>query len=183
MTTASSEAIELADLLRVGFDGPPAGFCRGDDPSGRSAAEIGAAARVAGFRTRVVDGRDAATLAGLFDAFGRVWDFGSHFGHNRDAFDEAMRDLDGPPRTPAAALLTVVDHGERILADEPEALAWLTDSLYFYREHYRDRDPAAGFGLLLCLPAEAIAGESQRWRAAGLDPVAVQVPGFRHEKD
>ncbi|MXP23813.1 hypothetical protein GIY30_20970 [Gordonia sp. HNM0687] len=121
-------------------------------------------------RLRHVDGRAMPSISSLLDEFARAWGFPDHFGHNRDAFDDCMRDLDadaptdGPPLT---AVVTVVDHAESLLRREPDELRWFADSLSFYRDHYRDRREPLPFAVILLTPAALTSWVTERWRDAG----------------
>ncbi|GAC70041.1 barstar family protein [Gordonia soli] len=133
---------------------------------------------VPGITARTLDGSMMTTVSGLLDEFTRRWDLAKTAGRNRDALDDAMRDLDGPAvsagRPTPDGYLTRIVHADAILTSAPDELGWFAESLVFYRDHYRDHTrPAASFGvLLLTLPTlrESVA---DRWRAVGVTPAEV----------
>ncbi|MGW0039098.1 barstar family protein [Gordonia sp. NPDC003376] len=132
-----------------------------------------------GVELRVTDGARLRTRKALFTEFARIWTFPAYFGHNADAFDECMRDLDefardaGKP-TPTG-YLTVITGAQRLLTSASE-FAWFAQSITFYRDHYRDvASPPAPFAVLLAAPETARAEVIARWRSAGMPPVRVTV--------
>lgn len=109
-----------------------------------------------GLVARRVDGADMRTVAGVLTALADAWEFPDHFGHNRDALDDCMRDLPASLRTsegtPSTGWLTIALNASQILADEPDELAWFAESIDFWRSETRgrrfavllvDADPAA----------------------------------------
>src|SRR3990167_6838689 len=48
----------------------------------------------AGFALRVIHGKKCSTPAGLFTEFARALDFPDYFGHNWDAMEECLADLE-----------------------------------------------------------------------------------------
>lgn len=124
---------------------------------------------------RSVDADRMGTLGDLFDEFARAWGFPDHFGHNKDAFDDCMRDLDATvpaDAAPTTAYLTIIEDSARLLRAEPDELSWFVESLGFYRDHYRDvADPPAAFAVLLLTPPTLARRVETRWHDAG-SPVA-----------
>ncbi|AZG46214.1 barstar family protein [Gordonia insulae] len=125
---------------------------------------------------RSVDADRMDTVPALLDEFARAWHFPGHFGHNKDAFDDCMRDLDGdrPDHVAApTAYLTIIEDAPRLLRGEPDELRWFADSLAFYRDHYRDvADPTAAFAVVLLAPPTLRRRIESRWHDAG-SPVAL----------
>ncbi|MGV9709292.1 barstar family protein [Gordonia sp. NPDC003424] len=128
----------------------------------------------ADFRTRTLDADAAPTMATLLDSLARAWQFPDHFGRNKDALDDCMRDLDSDVHgSPAAGYLTVIAHPEKLLREAPDELRWFADSLAFYRDHYRDvADPPATFAVLLHTDSSHRHEVENRWRDTG-SPIAV----------
>lgn len=94
-----------------------------------------------GVVARRVDAAEITTVDDLLDAFALAWDFPDHFGFNRDALDDCMRDLPDDLRTPegtaSTGYLTVVGHADRLLAAEADALEWFAESVEFWHDHHR----------------------------------------------
>ncbi|MDS1116090.1 barstar family protein [Gordonia westfalica] len=122
-------------------------------------------------RLRTISGTAATTTGTLYTTFARVWDFPDHFGRNRDAFDDCMRDLDTPDadgRTPTA-IVTHITHAHRLLDEDDATFTWFADSIGFYRDHYRDAGRT--FALILSTSRSRASAVLARWTAAGV-PVA-----------
>ncbi|WP_232716069.1 barstar family protein [Gordonia metallireducens] len=122
-------------------------------------------------RLRTISGTAATTTGTMYSTFARVWDFPDHFGRNRDAFDDCMRDLDAPDadgRTPAA-IVTHITQAHRLLDEDDATFTWFADSIGFYRDHYRD--VGRTFVLILSTSASRVSAVRARWDRAGV-PVA-----------
>jgi len=168
-------SVEPAAFLHAAAgDGPAVGLALAG-PGGDAPSTAGTAAVA-----RRISGAAARTLDELFTAFARAWDFPAHFGGNKDAFDDAVLDLN--PRlftatgAPARGYLTVITEAEQLLnAADPDDFGWFAESIDYYRADYRDRSPAdrRGFAVLLVSEPAAAAAVRERWTAAGVAPVAV----------
>lgn len=145
--------------------GPASGSVEVTADAARAARRV-AAARAAGWSVARLAGDRARTVTGVLDESARAWSFPDYFGRNRDALDECMREL---PETAGEArgYLTVVDHGELLLADVPGERGWLAESWNFYAAHYRGR--RLGFAVLLHIRDLSPAPVAAAWRAAGAD--------------
>ncbi|GAB08466.1 hypothetical protein GOARA_012_00160 [Gordonia araii NBRC 100433] len=119
-----------------------------------------------GVLVRRIDARDARTLAGLYRCMAKAWDFPAHFGANKDAFDDVMRDL---PET-GRGYLTEITHPAVLLEDSPDDLAWFAGSIAFYADEYA---PDRQFGVLLLARRSEEAATGRVWSAAGADVVTV----------
>lgn len=118
---------------------------------------------------RSVDARDMTTVNGVLDEFARAWDFPDYFGHNKDAFDECMRDLDS--QDGRAAYVTVVSHASALLREVPAERSWFAESMLFYRDHYRDiASPPASFAVVLICADDDADDLDRVWSAAGAPP-------------
>lgn len=151
----------LADFLTRALDGgAPVGLVTGEVSSCGTGVVV-----------RRIDGARSRTLDGLYRAFAAAWDFPEHFGHNKDAFDDSIRDLNPALRTATGGAgrgyLTVVDHAADLLTDATDGdFAWFADSIAFYRDSYRDVGRV--FAVVLgCSPDQA-SGLIERWAAAGV---------------
>jgi hypothetical protein len=134
-----------------------------------------------GIEVRMIDGARTNTLDALFDAFGEAWHFPPDFVHNRDAFDDWMRDFDNLTnlaldKPPAAGYLTDITAAQLILTEQPDLFSWFAEIMPFYRDYYRDEaDPPAVFGLLLSTPASKLNEVRERWLTAGVQVAIVTI--------
>ena len=128
------------------------------------------------YEYREVTGRTMTTVNGLYETYARAWDFPDYFGHNADAFDECMRELDdsaGPTDSPAGYLTNIVD-ADRLLAADRGAFDWFATSQLRFRDHYRDvAVPHRTFATLLETSADRRRELITRWRRAGVTVVTV----------
>ncbi|MEO9326497.1 barstar family protein [Gordonia aurantiaca] len=119
-------------------------------------------------RVRTVSGTTATTLGGLYTSFARVWGFPDHFGRNKDAFDDCMRDLDAPDaegRVPDTIVVHITQ-AHRLLDDDRSGFDWFAESVDFYRDHYRDA--GRGFAVILSTSSSRLAAVRSRWQEAGV---------------
>ncbi|WP_143965826.1 barstar family protein [Gordonia zhaorongruii] len=120
-----------------------------------------------GSATRRVDASSMRTVSGIFDELARAWRFPDHFGRNKDALDDCMRDLPTRLRTPeggaATTCLTVVTHAEQLLADEPDELDWFAESIDFWSDAHRAQ--GRGFAFLLIAADDGAVNLHGRWAA------------------
>jgi len=134
----------------------------------------------AGTELRVVDGEHTKTLDALFDVFAEVWHFPPWFGHNKDAFNDFMRDLDNmvnvaTGRPPAPGYLTYITNAHLVFAEQPDVFSWFAKKMPFYRDYYRDEaSPPAAFGLLLSAPDGQLDEVRERWLKADIPIAAVE---------
>jgi RNAse (barnase) inhibitor barstar len=70
-----------------------------------------------GFLSRVLRGSKCRTASGLFSEFARALDFPDYFGHNWDALEECLADLEWLPAKGYALLLT---DAEQVLSGDEE---------------------------------------------------------------
>ncbi len=77
-----------------------------------SESDLGAELSADGGLIRMLDAGRMETVAGLFDEFQRVLDFPDYFGHNWDALDECLCDLEW---LPAPSYRLVIESAPRLL--------------------------------------------------------------------
>jgi hypothetical protein len=120
---------------------------------------------------REVRGPVMPTVAGVFNEFAAAFQFPYYFGHNKDAFDECMRDLDefvGP----AGRYLVVVREAPGLLAGAPVERDWFFGAMDFYATEWIRRGVA--FRVVLQAPP---ASSSATQPIAGPDwPVRLGLP-------
>lgn len=85
-------------------------------PAGTTASSLVKAP--AGFALRVINGKKCATAAGVFTEFARALGFPDYFGHNWDAMEECLADLEWLPAKGYVLLIT--DAQAVIPGDEEE---------------------------------------------------------------
>jgi hypothetical protein len=120
---------------------------------------------------RVLRGRKAATLTGLFDEFAAAFQFPYYFGENWDALDECLNDLEW---LPADAYTVLITNAVGLLRDEPaEELRRLLGLLQRTAQEWSQprpgptpRPPLAFHALLHATPDDAAALRG-RLQAAG----------------
>ena len=69
------------------------------------------------FVTKIISGKKCKTKAGLLDEFSRVFSFPDYFGHNWDALEECLADLDW---VPAKGYLVLVTDADQVLTKPDE---------------------------------------------------------------
>ena len=73
-----------------------------------------------GFISKVLRGGKCRTSAGLFAEFARALDFPEYFGHNWDALEECLADLEW---LPAKGYVLILSDAEQVLPDDEEDYA------------------------------------------------------------
>lgn len=95
----------------------------------------------ADYRVRELRGPKMRTVPDLFDEFAAAFQFPYYFGANKDAFDEALRDLDdyvGDAPGYVAVIRTAAD----LLADQPAERAWFAAAVRDAAAYWTRRDVA-----------------------------------------
>lgn len=80
----------------------------------------------AGFVLRVINGKKCATSAGLFTEFARALGFPDYFGHNWDAMEECLADLEW---LPAKGYVLLLSDAQAVLADDEDEYETLLEIL------------------------------------------------------
>ncbi len=88
-----------------------------------------------GFACKVLQGKKCGTPAGLFDEFARVLSFPDYFGHNWDALEECLMDLEW---LPAKGYVLVLTDAEHVLPSDEEEYETLLEILSDTGEHWAD---------------------------------------------
>ncbi len=131
-----------------------------------------------GLAARVVRGRKARTLGGLFDEFAAALQFPLYFGENKDAFNECIADLETLP--PGQGYVVAITEPDQVLADAgADELRWLLDALESAGATWSqpvelgewwDR-AAVPFHVVLAGERAVIDSAARRWTSAGARPV------------
>lgn len=87
--------------------------------------------RTANFVVRTVRGKQMQTLEQVYNEFAAAFQFPSHFGRNKDAFDDVMRDLDDVLGLGAGFVVLIRD-AESLLSAAPDQLPWFRESMGFF---------------------------------------------------
>jgi hypothetical protein len=80
----------------------------------------------AGFALRQIHGKKCGTAAGVFDEFARALDFPDYFGHNWDALEECLADLEW---IPAKGYVLLVTEAQAVIPDDEEDYETLLEVL------------------------------------------------------
>ncbi len=100
------------------------------------------------FVIKTVSGKKCRTKAGLLDEFSRIFSFPEYFGHNWDALEECLADLEW---LPAKGYLIVVTEADQVLTkpDEEDDFETFVEILSEAGEAWslRESDEATGNGL------------------------------------
>ena len=136
----------------------------------------------AGLTARVVRGRKARTLTGLFDEFSAALQFPLYFGENKDAFNECITDLEALPAGDGYVL--AITEPDQVLADaEADELQWLAGALESASAAWSqpvelgewwDR-PAVPFHVVLAGERAVIDSARRRWMSAGARPLSFSI--------
>jgi RNAse (barnase) inhibitor barstar len=95
----------------------------------------------AGFALRVVQGKKCKTPAGLFNEFARALDFPDYFGHNWDALEECLADLEW---LPAKGYVLLVSDAQCVIPDDEEEYETLLEVLSDAGEAWSKAQTAEG---------------------------------------
>ncbi|MFD6514251.1 barstar family protein [Rhodococcus sp. NPDC060176] len=87
------------------------------------------------FVVRVVRGENMRTTSQVFDEFAAAFQFPSHFGRNKDAFDDVMRDLDDVLGLGAGYVVVIRGAGS-LLSEQQDQLEWFRETMDFYTEEW-----------------------------------------------
>ncbi|MBL8036249.1 MAG: barstar family protein [Nitrospira sp.] len=93
-------------------------------PRGSSATAIVKAP--AGFLMRTIEGKKCRTSSSLFDEFSQVLSFPDYFGHNWDALEECLADLEW---LPAKGYILLITDAHAVLPDDEEEYETLLEIL------------------------------------------------------
>lgn len=80
----------------------------------------------AGFALRVVQGKKCKTPAGVFNEFARALEFPDYFGHNWDALEECLADLEW---LPAKGYVVLITDAQSVIPDDDEEYETLLEVL------------------------------------------------------
>lgn len=123
-----------------------------------------------GFHIGAVDGERCKTKAALLAEFAARLHFPEYFGHNWDAFDECIRDLDW---IHATGYVIVATHAEALLVESPADYTTFVDVMNSAGEEwasprFQDAEPAGvPFHVLLSAARESL--NSRNWLVPRLE--------------
>ncbi|OGW48741.1 MAG: hypothetical protein A2V62_11660 [Nitrospirae bacterium RBG_19FT_COMBO_58_9] len=133
-----------------------------------------------GFALRVIKGAKCSTTAGLLTECARALDFPDYFGHNWDALEECLADLEW---LPAKGYILLISEAAQVLPDDEEYETFL--------EVLRDAGEAwgsgqAGMGTRRATPFHVLFAVSERekakrahWRMTEITAEPTRKPGVR----
>jgi RNAse (barnase) inhibitor barstar len=126
-----------------------------------------------GFVSKVVRGSKCRTSTGLFAEFARVLDFPDYFGHNWDALEECLADLEW---LPAKGYILLLTDAEQILPDDEEDFATFLEILSDAGEAWGSGQ--AGMGSRGATPFHVLLAVSEREKTKrahwGIEAIAVE---------
>lgn len=93
-------------------------------PAGTTASALVKAP--AGFALRILNGKKCATPAGLFTEFARALGFPDYFGHNWDAMEECLADLEW---LPAKGYVLLITDAQAVLPNDEDEYETLLEIL------------------------------------------------------
>jgi RNAse (barnase) inhibitor barstar len=124
----------------------------------------------AGFALRTVNGRKCATPAGLFAEFARALEFPDYFGHNWDALEECLADLEW---LPAKGYVILVTDAQAVIPDDDEyetLLEVLNDAGEAWSKGQAGNGRATAFHVLFAV-SEQDRAKRKHW---GIDEISPQ---------
>lgn len=110
-----------------------------------------------GFVSKVLRGGKCRTRGGLFTEFARALDFPDYFGHNWDALEECLADLEW---LPAKGYVLFLTDAEQVLCDDEEDYATLLEVLSDAGEAWGSGQ--AGMGSRRATPFHVVFAVSER---------------------
>ena len=124
----------------------------------------------AGFALRMVRGKKCATPAGLFAEFARALEFPDYFGHNWDALEECLADLEW---LPAKGYVILVTDAQEVISDDDEyetLLEVLSDAGEAWSKGQAGNGRATAFHVVFAV-SEKEKAKRKHW---GIDEVSAQ---------
>jgi RNAse (barnase) inhibitor barstar len=113
-----------------------------------------------GFALRVIKGAKCQTTAGLLTEFARALDFPDYFGHNLDALEECLADLEW---LPAKGYILLITDAARVLPDDEEEYETFLEILRDAGEAWGSGQ--AGMGARRATPFHVLFAVSEREKA------------------
>jgi len=136
----------------------------------------------AGFALRVIKGAKCQTTTGLLSECARALDFPDYFGHNWDALEECLADLEW---LPTKGYILLITDAAQVLPDDEEEYETFLDVL-------RDAGEALGSGQagmstgratpfhVLFAVSEQEKAKRVHWRMTEITAEPTRKPGIRH---
>ena len=129
-----------------------------------------------GFAVRTIQGKKCRTPSGLFGEFARVLDFPDYFGHNWDALEECLADLEW---LPAKGYILLITDTQAVLPEAEEEYETLLEILDDAGEAWSKGQTADG----RCAPfhtvfviAEQDKSKRKRWELEEFSPTGSKTP-------
>ncbi|MFO0705925.1 MAG: barstar family protein [Nitrospira sp.] len=143
-------------------------------PPGTTAAALAKAPP--GFILRVIHGKKCGTVSGLLDEFARAMEFPDYFGHNWDAMEECLADLEWLPAK--GYVLVIVDAHAVLPKDEDEEeYETLLEILSDAGEAWSTGQAGGGAKAIAFHTLFAVSGQDHRARKHwGIEPVPSATP-------
>jgi RNAse (barnase) inhibitor barstar len=135
-----------------------------------------------GFALKVIKGAKCQTTAGLLTEFARALDFPDYFGHNWDALEECLADLEW---LPAKGYILLITDAAQALPDDEEEYETFLEILRDAGETWGNGQ--AGMGARRATPFHVLFAVSERekakrahWRMTEITVEPTREPGTQH---
>jgi RNAse (barnase) inhibitor barstar len=135
-----------------------------------------------GYVLRVIKGAKCQTTAGLLTEFARALDFPDYFGHNWDALEECLADLEW---LPAKGYILLIADAAQVLCDDEEEYETFLEILRDAGEAWGNGQ--AGMGARQATPFHVLFAVSERektkrarWGMKEINAEPTREPGIRH---
>ena len=121
-----------------------------------------------GFAVRVINGKKCSTPAGLFTEFARALNFPDYFGHNWDAMEECLADLEW---LPAKGYVLLITDAQAVLSGDEDEYETLLEILSDAGEAWSKGQAGGGAKAIAFHTLFAVSDqEAPKRKHWGLDP-------------
>jgi RNAse (barnase) inhibitor barstar len=134
-----------------------------------------------GYVLRIVQGKKCKTPAGVFDEFARALEFPDYFGHNWDALEECLADLEW---LPAKGYVVLITDAQSVIPDDDEGYETLLEVLNDAGEAWSKGQTADGrrapFHVFFVV-SEQDESKRKHWGLEELPCIELETPGPKRD--